>query len=152
VSHEQILYAREQAEKQGGEDFAAAVRDTPESAPLTPRERAMLDYAKRLNDRPDAVREEHVVALRAAGLTDAEVLHLNLVVSYFAFANRLTLGLGMIPATVTGLADVVCNPIHATGVGLLLFGLHNQTAREELSENRQASVWQRMKAWFQGNF
>ena len=52
----------------------------------------------------------------------------------------------------TGLVDVVRNPIHATGVGLLLFGLHNRSLREELADNQQASIWQRMKVWFQGNF
>lgn len=81
--------------RERGEGFAAAVRDDPAAAPLTPRERALLDYAVVLNDRPGAVREEHVEALRAAGLTDAEILHANLVVSYFAFANRFTMGLGI---------------------------------------------------------
>jgi cell division protein FtsA len=61
--------------------------------------------------------------------------------------------LGM-PQGVTGLVDVVRNPIYATGVGLLLFGQHNRGPR--LSErNAQAglkSVMERMKSWFQGNF
>ncbi len=57
-----------------------------------------------------------------------------------------------VPQYVSGLADVVRNPIHATGVGLLLFGQRAQANREELADARQASVWQRMKAWFQGNF
>ncbi len=57
-----------------------------------------------------------------------------------------------VPQFVSGLADVVRNPIHATGVGLLLFGLHNRSLREDLAEHRQVGVWQRMKTWFQGNF
>ena len=48
-----------------------------------------------LNDQPAAVAETDIAELRAAGLTDAEILHANLVVGYFAFANRLTLGLGV---------------------------------------------------------
>ena len=71
-----------------GPGFAAAVRDDPDAAPLSARERALLAYAVVLNDRPADVRQEHVAALRDAGLSDAEVLHANLVVSYFAFANR----------------------------------------------------------------
>ncbi|MDH3451651.1 MAG: cell division protein FtsA, partial [Gammaproteobacteria bacterium] len=59
--------------------------------------------------------------------------------------------LGM-PQHVSGLADVVRNPIYATGVGLLLVGLQNRLTREELSENRRTGVWQRMKHWFQRNF
>ncbi|MDH3714235.1 MAG: cell division protein FtsA [Gammaproteobacteria bacterium] len=57
-----------------------------------------------------------------------------------------------VPQFVSGLADVVRNPIHATGVGLLLVGLQNRLAREELSENRQIGLWQRTKHWFQRNF
>ncbi len=65
------------------------------AAALTPRERALVDYALLLNDRPAAIAEDDIQELRAAGLTDAEILHVNLVVGYFAFANRLTLGLGV---------------------------------------------------------
>jgi len=59
-----------------------------------------------------------------------------------------------VPQYITGLSDVVKNPIHATGVGLLLFGLRQQ--RESLpnfqSEGGMKGVWERMKGWFQGNF
>ncbi len=58
------------------------------------------------------------------------------------------------PQFVIGLIDVVRNPIHATGVGLLLFGHQNRAMRE--SEARMGgglrSVLLRMKSWFQGNF
>ncbi len=58
------------------------------------------------------------------------------------------------PQYVTGLVDVVRNPIYSTGVGLLLFGHQNRGLRE--SEARMGSgltsVWKRMKSWFQGNF
>ncbi len=58
------------------------------------------------------------------------------------------------PQFVVGLIDVVRNPIHATGVGLLLFGHQNRAMRE--SEARMGggvrSVLLRMKSWFQGNF
>jgi cell division protein FtsA len=60
-----------------------------------------------------------------------------------------------VPQRVQGLSDVVKNPIHATGVGLLEFGFRNQTPKGmDLSHNnnRFAQVWERMKAWFQGNF
>jgi cell division protein FtsA len=59
------------------------------------------------------------------------------------------------PKRVTGLIDVVRNPIHATGVGLLLFG--NKYRHERLSDiiisgGPVKGVWGRMKTWFQGNF
>ena len=78
-----------------GEHFAEAVRTDPATAPLTDRERALLDYAVLLNDAPADLREEHLAPLRTLEITDAEILHANLVVGYFAFANRLTLGLGV---------------------------------------------------------
>ncbi len=59
-----------------------------------------------------------------------------------------------VPHSVTGLVDVVKNPIHATGVGLLLFG-HEQRKTgsvEALSGSNVNALWQRMKSWFQGNF
>jgi len=57
------------------------------------------------------------------------------------------------PAGVTGLGDVVKNPIHATGVGLLLYGRANagQTAPKIVGDGMK-SVVERMKSWFQGYF
>jgi len=58
------------------------------------------------------------------------------------------------PQHVTGLVDVVRNPIYATGVGLLLFGHNNraQRNRELPAGGGMKAVWDRMKSWFQGNF
>jgi cell division protein FtsA len=61
--------------------------------------------------------------------------------------------LGM-PQYVSGLVDVVRNPIFATGVGLLLFGYQNRDQRTldgGLGKGLYG-VWERMKGWFQGNF
>ncbi len=59
-----------------------------------------------------------------------------------------------LPHTVTGLVDVVRNPIYATGVGLLLFGHQHfqQRGRERAVNSGFAGVLERMKSWFQGNF
>jgi cell division protein FtsA len=59
-----------------------------------------------------------------------------------------------VPRYVTGLADVVRNPIYATGVGLLQFGQNNRTqgGRELANEGGLKAIWERMKHWFQGNF
>src|SRR5210317_397165 len=58
------------------------------------------------------------------------------------------------PQTVSGLVDVVRNPIHATGVGLLLFGNRQQSGLSgyQLDEKNEAGLLSRMKSWFQGNF
>lgn len=58
------------------------------------------------------------------------------------------------PQHISGLVDVVRNPIHSTGVGLLLFGNRQQSALSsyQLDEYSEAGIWSRMKSWFQGNF
>jgi cell division protein FtsA len=59
-----------------------------------------------------------------------------------------------VPQHVTGLVDVVRNPIYATGVGLLLFGQKHRN-RQRLGGvigGEGVSVWERMKGWFKGNF
>jgi cell division protein FtsA len=59
-----------------------------------------------------------------------------------------------VPQHVTGLNDVVRNPIYATGVGLLLFARQHSVAgeRQFVSGDGLKGVWAKMKNWFQGNF
>jgi len=59
-----------------------------------------------------------------------------------------------VPQYVTGLVDVVRNPIYATGVGLLLFGYQNESGRlQDLPKGGGVkAIWERMRSWFQGNF
>jgi cell division protein FtsA len=57
------------------------------------------------------------------------------------------------PNKVTGLADIVNNPIYATSVGLLLYGLEQRDKQPEFVANtNMKGLWARMKSWFQGNF
>ena len=57
------------------------------------------------------------------------------------------------PQYVSGLVELVRNPIYATGVGLLLYGLRQQQDRTHPKriDSGASSVWNRMKSWFQGN-
>lgn len=66
---------------------------------------------------------------------------------------RMPVRLGL-PRYVTGLVDVVRNPIYATGVGLLLYGRQQQLERQVnvVTRNNLNNVWGRMRRWFQGNF
>jgi cell division protein FtsA len=59
-----------------------------------------------------------------------------------------------IPQYVQGLADVVRNPIYATAVGLLLYGKEAAEAHRSRSSGKAGVIgtFDRMKAWFQGNF
>jgi cell division protein FtsA len=57
-----------------------------------------------------------------------------------------------VPSDVGGLADVVKSPIHATGVGLALYGArrHAPGAAAEAAERapRSSSLWSRLTKWF----
>jgi cell division protein FtsA len=60
------------------------------------------------------------------------------------------------PQNVTGLSDIVKNPIYSTGVGLLMYGLKQR--RSSFSKGgsheatNEASLWSKTKTWFKGNF
>ena len=59
------------------------------------------------------------------------------------------------PQYVDGLLEVVRNPIHATGVGLLLYGNEDMVRRGSRSSpvgGSMGDMWNRMRAWFQGQF
>ena len=59
------------------------------------REQAILQYAYTLTTQPSNVVESLVQDLRTAGLSDGEILEVNQVTAYFAYANRTVLGLGV---------------------------------------------------------
>lgn len=58
------------------------------------------------------------------------------------------------PQYITGLGEVVHNPIYSTCVGLLLFG--KQHLSQGVSNTYPGmgfkNIWARMKTWFTGNF
>jgi cell division protein FtsA len=65
--------------------------------------------------------------------------------------------LGM-PRDIGGLRGEVENPIHSTGVGLLLYGIAQQAYGERRSGINHSvpvsspeSLWERIKGWFNGN-
>jgi cell division protein FtsA len=58
------------------------------------------------------------------------------------------------PQYITGLADVVRNPVYSTAVGLLLFSqkmVHSQPHPPRM-EGGMRQMWERMKNWFHGHF
>ena len=65
------------------------------SAEITPADRAMLTYVEKLTLAPWDMVEADVVALRDVGFTDAAILDINQVCSYYAYVNRLADGLGV---------------------------------------------------------
>lgn len=55
------------------------------------------------------------------------------------------------PQNVSGLRDIVNNPIYSTGVGLLHYGLKQQGGHGTESYEPSDSTWGRIKNWFQRN-
>ena len=55
----------------------------------------MVDYALKLTRRPSQMVPDDLTPLRNAGLVDREILDLAMIVSYFAYVNRLADGLGV---------------------------------------------------------
>ncbi len=62
---------------------------------MTDRQAKMLRYATKLTQQPDKMCEKDVQALRDAGLTDREILEVNMLTAYFNFSNRIACGLGV---------------------------------------------------------
>ncbi|MBN1550676.1 peroxidase-related enzyme [bacterium] len=73
--------------KQFVEDF--------QSVDLSPREDRLIDYAIKLTNTPEQMCKSDLIHLKQIGLSDHDILKLNLVVSYFNFVNRIALGLGV---------------------------------------------------------
>ena len=83
----------------GDDARADAIRDGIEkrdidATPLDARHHAAMRYAARLTLTPADMSEIDVEALRMAGWDDGEILEINQVTAYFAYANRTVLGLG----------------------------------------------------------
>ena len=71
------------------------LKDDYRLASLSPKDRAMLDYAAKLTREPWTVRERDVQALRAVGFSDTDILDIAQIVAYFAYVNRIADGLGV---------------------------------------------------------
>lgn len=63
--------------------------------PLDEAQRAALAYADRLTRDPGDIGPQDIAALRGVGFDDGEILEINQVVAYFAYANRTVSGLGV---------------------------------------------------------
>ena len=59
------------------------------------KELAGLVYVARLTQEPSDLSNADVERLRIAGFDDGEILEVNQVAAYFAYANRMVLGLGI---------------------------------------------------------
>ena len=78
---------------------AAVIRQSMEQRNLEQafegKDLAGLEYAEKLTTNAAAVSKEDIESMRNAGLDDGQILEINQVTAYFAYANRMVLGLGI---------------------------------------------------------
>jgi uncharacterized peroxidase-related enzyme len=70
------------------------------AARLSPRERAMLDFAVKLSAEPWCVEDEDRAALRHAGFTDRDIWDIAAVAGFFNMSNRIASATDMRPNSV----------------------------------------------------
>ena len=66
-------------------------------APITPRQRAMLDFAVLMTKASATIEEPHRAALRAHGLDDRDIFDLAAVAGFFNMSNRVASAIAMAP-------------------------------------------------------
>ncbi|MEZ5714830.1 MAG: peroxidase-related enzyme [Paracoccaceae bacterium] len=67
------------------------------AASLSPRQRAMLDYAWILTTEPHTVDQQDCKALRDEGFSDRDIWDINAVIGFFNMSNRIAIGVDMKP-------------------------------------------------------
>ncbi|MGN6306102.1 MAG: peroxidase-related enzyme, partial [Mesorhizobium sp.] len=67
------------------------------AAALSPRQRAMLEFAVKLTETPAKMVEEDRQALRAAGFSDRDIWDIAATVAFFNMSNRLAAAIDMRP-------------------------------------------------------
>lgn len=94
IDHHLAGLARLFGDDEQAQQIKAALRQGDYTL-FEPNEVAALRYAAVLTRTPGEVGEELIEEMRQAGFDDGEILEINQVISYFAYANRTVLGLGV---------------------------------------------------------
>ena len=72
-----------------------ALRDDYTKAPISERDRAMLDYVAQLTRDATRIGPEDHARLRSVGFDDKGVLQITLIASWFNYINRVADALGV---------------------------------------------------------
>jgi uncharacterized peroxidase-related enzyme len=75
-------------------DLIESLKGDFSQAPISRRDREMLEYVAKLTRQPGLVVETDIRRMREEGFTDEEILRISLITSYFNFVNRIVAGLG----------------------------------------------------------
>lgn len=80
------------------EQFADTLASDFTQAGLSPRHRAMLDFAVKVNRDAEAITEEDRAGLRAVGFDDEAIFMICSTAAFYAGANRLAQAIGLRPS------------------------------------------------------
>ncbi len=77
------------------EELVAALQDDYTKAPISERDRVMLDYVAQVTRDATRISPEDHTRLRAAGFDDRAILQITLIASWFNYINRVADALGV---------------------------------------------------------
>ena len=77
------------------DSFVKALVEDYDHAPLSPADRAMLDYVTQLTEDATRISPRDHERLRAAGFDDRGILQITLIASWFNYINRVADALGV---------------------------------------------------------
>lgn len=77
--------------------LADLVATNHRQAPVSPRQRAMLDYAVKLSLVPEEIGDADLAILAAAGFDPEDVWDISAVVAFFALSNRMAHAMALVP-------------------------------------------------------
>ena len=92
VSHGAVLRIRTKDEV-----LADTVAANYRAADLSPRQRAMLDYAVKITNASDECSDEDIEALRGHGFSDEDIMDIIQTAAFFNYSNRVASALAMRP-------------------------------------------------------
>lgn len=93
-AHTAALHAERYVAAGGNREDAASLLARGSGAPLSPRRQAIAEFAEKLAQTPPTARVADLTALRAAGLSDPEIMDTLNVVALVSASARLALALG----------------------------------------------------------
>ena len=95
VEHHSAGLARLLRDSSRSEAIRSALENEDLSAAFNAAQVAALAHVAKLTQKPAEVEAGDIAALRVAGWDDGQILEINQVTSYFNYANRTVLGLGV---------------------------------------------------------
>lgn len=77
------------------EELVQALQDDYRTAPISERDRVMLDYVAQLTKDATRITPEHHGRMRGVGFDDRAILQITLIASWFNYINRVADALGV---------------------------------------------------------